>query len=318
MQQKLRKGFPEKIEVSDFHKPVLLQEILDFLKVSKGKKYIDATLGGGGHTWEILKHGGIVLGIDHDQDAISHVEGEIKNSQFRLGEDLIIVKGNFRDIDEIAHLKGFENISGILFDLGVSSHQIGMGERGFSFQKDAVLDMRMDKELGVTAADLLNVLSKKELYELFTKFGEEPRARAISNIIVESRRVRPIKTTEDLVGIIAKGYGRTIESLSPAHRANLAKRVFQALRIVVNDEINNLQKALEKAPGLLEKGGKIAIISFHSLEDRIVKKTFEDWEEEGKGVILTKKPVLPTTSESLENRRARSAKLRVFEIKKYE
>ncbi len=299
----------------EYHKSVLLQEIVDFLAVSSGKLYIDATLGGGGHTLAILKHGGLVLGIDQDKDAVEYVRENLK-AQISSGK-LKIAQGNFRDIDKIAHSNGFGPpagfVAGILFDLGVSTHQIESPERGFSFMQEAPLDMRMDKSLTVTAADLINGLSKNELYELFTKFGEEFRARAISNIITGSRRISLVQTTEDLVALIARANGMNIKNLRPIERANISKRVFQALRIVVNDEFNSLKEALDKSYELLFPGGRLVVISFHSLEDRIVKEKFVSFKESKMGSILTKSPITPAFLEIEENRRARSAKLRVFE-----
>ncbi|MDP2649281.1 MAG: 16S rRNA (cytosine(1402)-N(4))-methyltransferase RsmH [bacterium] len=285
-----------------FHKSVLLKEVIDYLDVKKGKKYIDSTLGGGGHTLEVLERGGIVLGVDQDQEAIDHIE---KNFKFQISNfKLTIVRGNFRDIDKIAHLKGFDKVSGIIFDLGLSSHQIETSARGFSFLTEAPLDMRMDKSLEVRARDLINALTEKELYELFTKLGEEYNARAISSAISRARRIKPIETTTELANII-KSVGRH-EKIHPA------TKVFQALRIAINDELNNLRESLPRAVGLLDKGGVLAIISFHSLEDRIVKNTFLEFSKEGIGTILTKRPVEPNFEEIKENKRSRSAKLRIF------
>ena len=296
--------------MNNFHTPVLLKEVIEYLEVQLGKKYIDATMGGGGHGFEILKLGGKVLGIDCDQEAIDYVKEKLKDqsSKIKANKDLILVKGNFRDIDEIARLNGFEKVSGILFDLGVSSYQLETPGRGFSFQKEGPLDMRMDKDLGVRAADLINALSKKELYELFTKMGEERNAWAISSSIVRARRVKKIETTRELASIIEKIGGAT----SAFAKASADKRVFQALRIAVNDELSSLQEALLKTIDLLDKNGRIAVISFHSLEDRIVKDSFKKFQKQGLGTILTKKPIIAGNSEVQGNIRARSAKLRVF------
>ncbi len=289
--------------MNTFHTSVLLQETIDLLSVQTGRKYIDATLGGGGHSFEILRRGGKVLGIDADQEAIDFVKDEFKNEK----DEFVIVKGNFRDIDGIAREHGFENIAGILFDLGVSSHQFDDPGRGFSFQREGPLDMRMDRELKVKAADLINILTKGELHALFTKLGEERFANTIINSIIRARRVSPIKTTVELSKIINK--------VVPARKAtiNPATRIFQALRIAVNDELNNLKETLPKAVALLGKKGRIAVISFHSLEDRIVKNQFREWEGSGMGRVITQKPVIPSPSEIEKNKRSRSAKLRVFE-----
>src|SRR3989338_69188 len=235
--------------MNNFHVSVLLKEAIDYLNVEKNNKYIDATLGGSGHSFEILKHGGIVLGIDADSDAIKFVSRrwKIESRKWNIDEEnLKIVQGNFRDIDEIARLNNFENVDGIIFDLGVSSYQIDTKDRGFSFQKTGPLDMRMDKNLSVKAADLINILTKGELYELFTKLGEEHSALAISDNIVRARRVKPIKTTEDLVSVIAQALGFEKGRISDKMKSKIASKVFQALRIAVNDELNSLREALPK------------------------------------------------------------------------
>ncbi len=284
--------------MSNFHKSVLLQEAIDGLNVKAREKYIDATLGGGGHAGEILKHGGIVLGLDVDEDALAYVN---KNFKFQISNfKLTLAKGNFRDIDKIARLNNFEKVAGIIFDLGVSSHQIDTSSRGFSFQNEGPLDMRMDRDLGVRALDLIKILTKGELYEIFTKFGEETHAWEISSAIVRTRSIKPIETTADLAKIVFKIEGQS-------------KKVFQALRIVVNDELNAITEALPKALGLLEQNGRLCVISFHSLEDRIVKNKFLEFEENKMGKIITKKPIVPTKVEIEKNKRARSAKLRIFE-----
>ncbi|MDP2637873.1 MAG: 16S rRNA (cytosine(1402)-N(4))-methyltransferase RsmH [Candidatus Levybacteria bacterium] len=304
--------------MSNYHKSVLLQKTIDGLRVKKDGKYIDATLGGGGHTKQILELGGVVLGIDADQDSIDHVrELKIKNSKLKIWERLRIIRGNFRDIDKIAHSNSFNNIAGIIFDLGVSSHQIDSSRRGFSFQSEGPLDMRMDQELGVTARDLIKILTKEELCEIFTKYGEESRAWIISDAIVKARNIKPIETTGELARVIENGLKRKGMSagFSPASQS---KKVFQALRIIVNDELNAIGEALPKAVDLLEENGRLCVISFHSLEDRIVKNKFIEFEEKSLGEIITEKPMVPSEKEIEENNRARSAKLRIFERKHYD
>lgn len=296
--------------MNNFHTPVLLKETIDLLQVKKGEKYIDSTFGGGGHTAEILKRGGIVLGIDVDQDAIDYVN---KNYKLQITNNkLKIAKGNFRNLKEIAHLNNFDKVKGIIFDLGVSSHQLEEGERGFSFSKSGPLDMRMDKTLEVKASDLINILTKGEIYEIFIKLGEEHRARAISDGIVRARGISPIKTTEDLSKVIQEALGIKGE-ISEFTKAKINKRVFQALRIAVNDELGSIKEALPQSLDILESGGRVAVISFHSLEDRIVKQSFKDFELNNKGKIITKKPVIAGNEEINSNPRARSSKLRVFE-----
>ena len=293
--------------MDSYHKPVLLKEIIEALRVETGKKYIDATLGGGGHAAEILKRGGLVLGIDADEEAIRHVEENIK-----YRENLILVKENFKNINQIAREKNFDKVSGIIFDLGLSSHQVDSVQRGFSYQRNAPLDMRMDESLKVKASDLVNVLTKGELYELFTKLGEERNARAISSNIARARRIKPIETTEELSLIVQEAYGMG-KNISPKDKALTNKRVYQALRIAVNDELNNLKDALPKSLELLESEGRLAVITFHSLEDRIVKDAFNCFAEKELGINITKKPITPDFNEMMANRRSKSAKLRVFE-----
>lgn len=299
-----------------FHKSVLLKESLGFLQVKKGKKYIDGTLGGGGHTFEILKLGGKVLGIDLDQDAIDFVSKKWKEKQKELKVDkknLIIINGNFKDIGEIARINNFSNVDGIILDLGVSSHQIDEAERGFSFLRSGPLDMRMDRKSNTRAMDLVNVLAKGELYDIFSRLGQERRARSISDGIVGARRVKAIETTDDLVEVIREAYGIRKKTLLPFERTLISQKVFQALRILVNNELESLENALPKAIDLLSENGRLLVISFHSLEDRIVKKSFIEHEKKGKGLMITKKPILPSREETENNRRSKSAKLRVFE-----
>jgi len=297
--------------MNNFHTPVLLKEVIELLQVNPGEKFIDTTIGGGGHTKEILSRGGIVLGIDLDQEALDYVE---KNFKFQISNfKLTLARGNFKDLDEIARLKNFTKVKGILFDLGVSSHQIDTPQRGFSFLREGPLDMRMDKNSSVTAEALVNLLQKGELYELFSKLGEKRRAFAISKGIISARRIKAIKTTESLARVVEKAYGIRKHKASDFTKNLVNQKVFQALRIAVNDELENIKKAMPKALNLLERKGKIAVISFHSLEDGIVKKAFKEFEEKNMGKIITKKPVIATEEEIRQNKRARSAKLRVFE-----
>lgn len=296
--------------MNDFHKSVLLKEVIDYLKVQKDAKYIDVTLGGGGHTSEIIKAGGNVLGIDLDKDALSFVSGKLKDDIER--KKLIISKGNFADIDEIARLNKFEKVNGIIFDLGVSSYQINTSSRGFSFLKEGPLDMRMDTNSPIKAETLVNLLQKGELNEIFNKYGQEHRFRSVSEGIVSARRVGAIKTTGDLTRIVQKAYGIKGE-ITDFTKNKINQKVFQALRIAVNEELTSLEKALPKAVLLLKKGGRLEVISFHSLEDRIVKNMFKGFEKENLGKIITKKPIVPSAEEILDNPRSKSSKLRVFE-----
>lgn len=295
---------------TDYHTPVLLSEITDCLQVKTGKKYIDATLGGGGHTEGLLKRGAKVLGIDMDGDAIRYV-----TKKFGKNNNLTVYRGNFKNIEEIAHLKEFIGVDGIIFDLGVSSYQIDTPSRGFSFLRQGPLDMRMDQSLDVKAKDLVNVLTKGELYELFNKLGQEHRARSISDVIVRTRRVKRIETIKDLGDAIKEAYGIRDTEIADFKKNELFKRVFQALRIAVNNELENIEEALPGAIKVLNRNGRIAVISFHSLEDKIVKDAFKKFEDENMGIIITKKPILPSEKEQRDNPRSRSAKLRVFEKK---
>lgn len=283
---------------------MLLRETIDLLNIKKGKKYIDATLGGGGHTSEILKRGGIVLGLDQDQEAIEKL-GKKFEEEIKQGR-LIVMTGNFMNIGNIARENGFEKVDGILFDLGMSSDQFESG-RGFSFMKNDPLDMRMDQTLGVTAADLINALSHKELSGLFFRFAQAERSREIAAAIVESRKLHPIKTTEELVEII-----KSVPAFRRQSDLHPATKVFMALRIAVNNEQENLEMALPQAAGLLETGGRVAVISFHQGEDRIVKQFLRNGQKLGIKEI-NRKPITASAAEVELNSRSRSAGLRVGE-----
>jgi 16S rRNA (cytosine1402-N4)-methyltransferase len=293
--------------MNNFHIPVLLKETIELLQIKKGDKLIDATIGGGGHTEKFLNIGASVLGIDWDDDSIAFTK-----EKFAKEKNLVLAKGNFKDIDEIARLNNFTRVNGVLFDLGTSSHQIDTPERGFSFSKDGPLDMRMDKGSPVTAETLLNLLGKGELNEIFSKLGQEHRSFTISNSIIRARRIKAIKTTRELGVLIEKAYGIQGEA-SDFLKNQLDKKVFQALRIAVNNELENISQALPKAYYLLEEKGRIALITFHSLEDAVVKNTFKEFERKKMGRIITKKPIGPSREEEVKNSRAKSAKLRVFE-----
>ncbi|MBP9815454.1 MAG: 16S rRNA (cytosine(1402)-N(4))-methyltransferase RsmH [Candidatus Levybacteria bacterium] len=286
------------------HIPVLTSQVINSLVPVSDGKYIDATLGGGGHAEEIVKNGGTVLGIDQDLDAVEFV----KKSKQHLIETrkLFVFKGNFRDIKLIATENGFGKIHGVLFDLGVSSHQLDDGSRGFSLKKNAVLDMRMDEGTQLLARDIVNTYSKEELADIFLRYGEEENANKIAQEIVDVRHNSKIETTHDLAAIVNNVVAR-------GRKIHPATRIFQALRIEVNEELTSLQKGINDAFELLLPGGKILVISFHSLEDRIIKRTFSEWEANGRGTIKTKKPISADYKEVEKNPRARSAKLRVFE-----
>lgn len=269
--------------MSDYHKPVLLQSSLHYLGVIPGKKYIDATLGGGGHTQAILEAGGVVLGLDQDPDAIAACPDLDRLTKAQI---------NFVHLQETAKSHGFMPVAGVLFDLGVSSHQFDTAERGFSFAREAALDMRMG-ESAITAADIVNTWPATQLAKVFSEFGEIPAAKSLAHKIVDSR---PIETTTQLAKIAG----------------TWTRQAFQALRITVNDELGALETALDQALTVLEPGGTVVIISFHSLEDRIVKDKFLTWQQAGLGRIETAKPVVADENELADNSRSQSAKLRAF------
>lgn len=287
------------------HKPVLLKEVIEYLKPQRGDNFIDATIGFGGHSLEILKRvqpEGKVLGIDLNKEALKILE-ETKQP------GLILRQGNYVDLKKIVEREKFCPVQGILFDLGVSSWSLEKSGKGFSFQRDEPLDMRTDEDNRLTAAEIVNSWTEKELTGIFWNYGEERYGRRIAENIVQTRNFRRIKTTKELVGIIY--------AAAPApyrrKRIHFATKVFQALRIAVNGELDNLKNALPQALEVLENQGRLAAISFHSLEDRIVKNFFREKAKENYLKILTKKPVRPSAEEIKINRRSRSAKLRVAE-----
>lgn len=290
----------------DYHNPVLLAETIKALDVVVGQWYLDCTLGDGGLSLEILRLGGKIVGLDVDPEAIGRARKRLQDLGYNEQSDFVLVRSNFRDIDNLIAQTEAQKFKGVIFDLGVSSLQLNSPQKGFSFEKTGPLDMRMDPDLEVRAIDLLHALSRKELDELFTKFGEEKLAGPIASVVVSSRSL--IRTTEDLANLIAGVY-RKYNTRGKIHPAT---RVFQALRIAVNDELGSLQEALEKVLGVTDKNGNIVVISFHSLEDRIIKLNFRKWQESGLGQIVTKKPITPSVEEIMKNPRARSAKMRVF------
>lgn len=298
------------VYTDSFHIPVLLTQIIKYLNIEEGKKYIDATLGGGGYTFEIVKRGGVVLAIDVDQEAIEHVKEKlkVKSEKSTVGKDIFLAQGNFANLKKIARRYDFDRVEGIIFDLGLSSYQLLKSGRGFSYQRDEPLDMRIGKTEGKTAADILNSYSEQDLYELFAKYSEEINSRAIAQAISRTRSLKkPIKRTRQLVAIIDDVLGKSRD------RIKVLSRVFQALRIEVNNELTNLRKAIYQTVSLLSISGRLCIISYHSLEDRIVKSKFSQFKEEKRIKILTKKPIRPEFIERKANPRSRSAKLRVAE-----
>lgn len=283
-----------------YHTPVLLQEVINILDPRPGKFFIDATVGGGGHTLELLRMGARVLAIDRDPEAIEYIK-----KKFPIGEGLRLVRANFSHIKKTAEEAGFSAVDGILFDLGVSSHQFEKAERGFSFMRSGPLDMRMDPDISIRALDLINNLDERRLYEIFKTYGQEKLSRSIARAICSARQVEAIETTDKLAGIIEEAVRRG--GRGGLLKIHPATKVFQALRIVVNSELLNLEDALPQTVDILKIGGRLAVISFHSLEDKIVKRFFK---QEKRLQVLTQKPIGPTIDEILVNPRARSAKLR--------
>ncbi|TAN58198.1 16S rRNA (cytosine(1402)-N(4))-methyltransferase RsmH [Patescibacteria group bacterium] len=291
------------------HIPVLAKEAIELLNLKSGDNAIDCTLGGGGHSRMILentKPKGKILGIDIDPTKLDDLQKEFDKN---FPNKAKFVHGNFRDLEKIAHDFGFLKAKAILIDLGFSSFQIEDPNRGLSFQdEEAPLDMRLDQSKGETAADLLNSSKEEEISKKIWEYGQERFARAIAKQIIKRRKNNPYIKTKDLILTVLPFYKKFEYS-----RRHPATRVFQAMRIWVNDELGSLESVIPQAIEILEPEGRLAIISFHSLEDRIVKWRFRDFAKRGKAKIITKKPIVPSEEEISSNPRARSAKLRVIE-----
>ena len=327
------------------HTPVLLQEIIWYLDIKSGGKYIDATVGAGGHARAILENGGEVLGIDRDETVISELEGDTKfsNSKFQA------VHGSFADLKKIAGENKFDHVSGILFDLGMGSHQLDDAQRGFTFQKDGPLDMRYDQRVilkgarasdrisrdyiasfqnnkgEITAADILNNCPETDLIRIFKSFGEEKQfAKRIACSIISQRKKLEITRTSELYDLIKA----SLPARSRFRAGKVARRIFQSLRIAVNQELEIIEKALPQAVDLLEAGGRLVVISFHSLEDRIIKNFLNEeaaacicppevpicrCDKKSRITILTPKPIIASEEEARINPRSKSAKLRAAE-----
>jgi 16S rRNA (cytosine1402-N4)-methyltransferase len=300
-----------------YHAPVMSQEVLEAYAPAEGRLVVDCTLGGGGHSELLLEAGASVIGIDQDPEAIAFASNRLA----RFGDRFRAVRANFSQVGQVLGGFGLASADGFLLDLGVSSHQLDTPERGFSFRFDGPLDMRMSPELTVTAADWVNTASSEQLERMFREYGEEPQARRIARGLVKERAVRPFRTTLDL----AEGVERVVPRRGRTHPAT---QVFQALRIAVNRELEVLEQTLAQLGGLLAEGGRLAIITFHSLEDRIVKQVFQrcstptidrpEWPAPRRNPDciyrkLTGKPVVAGAAEQRSNPRSRSAKLRVVE-----
>lgn len=289
----------------DIHRPVLLDETISMLGVVANGCYMDGTLGLGGHTCEILRKsdpGGRVIAFEWDEQAIDQSRKNIGDFQHRL----TVVRRNFSEIEVGLAEAGCERVDGILIDIGLSSLQLDIGRRGFSFQKDEQLDMRMDQRREKTAEEIVNTASAKELADIFFYYGEEKQSRRIADLIVEERKQTSIKTSGQLANLV----GRAIPRRFHPPRRHVATKVFQALRIAVNEELSNLAAILDKAADHLIPGGRFCVISFHSLEDRMVKRKFV---KNDKFTVITRKPIVPTDQEVRINPRSRSARLRVAE-----
>lgn len=305
------------------HETVLLEETIDNLNINPKGIYVDGTLGGGGHSELIcskLSEEGLLIGIDQDQEALAHARERLKKHSNRFE----FVNSNFSNIKEVLAKLGIEKINGIVLDLGVSSYQLDNKERGFSYMQDAKLDMRMDRNRSLTAEEVVNEYSEKELQKIIKLYGEEKWASRIAKYIVLERKEKEIKTTGDLVEIIKKAIPAGARRNGP----HPAKRTFQAIRIEVNNELGILEQTVKDVSEVLDEGGRICIITFHSLEDRIIKNVYKELatgcicppelpicrcDNEPILKIITRKPVYPSDVEIEVNPRARSAKLRVAE-----
>lgn len=305
------------------HKSVLLEETIDSLAIRPDGVYVDGTLGGGGHALEVcrrLGEKGRLIGIDQDADAIRAATERLLPFQ----ENVTIVRNNYENIAEVLAELGIEKVDGIYLDLGVSSYQLDTAERGFTYREDAPLDMRMDQRNSQTAADIVNTYSESDLYRIIRDYGEDRFAKNIAKHIVRNRQDKPFETTGELIETIKAAIPAKIRATG----GHPAKRTFQAIRIELNHELDVLNRSIDTMIDLLNPGGRLSIITFHSLEDRIVKTRFRTNEnpcicppgfpvcmcgKKSKGVVVTRKPIVPTEDEIENNKRAKSSKLRVFE-----
>lgn len=303
-----------------YHKAVLYDEVIENIIVDKDAIYLDCTLGGGGHSMGILENStknSKLIAIDQDQNAIDYVNSNINGYEDKIK----IFRNNFQNMDTVIYLAGYEKVNRILMDIGVSSKQLDDMSRGFSYKYEAKLDMRMDTSKKLSAYEVINEFSEKELADIIYKYGEEPKARKIASYIVRTRETKNIETTTELANIVIKAIGKKMKK-------HPAKRTFQAIRIYVNNELEVLEKAIDKAINLLNNNGRLLIITFHSLEDRIVKEKFRYYEnpcscpkdipicvcnKKSYGRILNKKAIVANSDELDENNRSHSAKLRIFE-----
>ena len=306
------------------HKSVLLDETIESLDIKPDGIYVDGTLGGGGHASEVCRRlgdKGRFIGIDQDADAIAAASERLKE----FGDKVTIVRSNYENVDEVLKELGISQVDGIYLDLGVSSYQLDTAERGFTYREDdAPLDMRMDQRNEMTAKDIVNTYSESELFHIIKNYGEDRFAKNIAKHIVRARQEKEIETTGELIEIIKAAIPAKVRATG----GHPAKRTFQAIRIELNKELEVLENSIDKMTDLLAPGGRLSIITFHSLEDRIVKNRFRINEnpctcppdfpvcmcgKKSKGRVVTCKPILPSEEELSENKRSKSAKLRVFE-----
>ncbi|VWL85433.1 16S rRNA (cytosine(1402)-N(4))-methyltransferase RsmH [Oceanivirga miroungae] len=303
-----------------YHKPVLYDEVIEYMINDKYRIYLDCTLGGGGHARGILENSNNnskLIGIDQDINAINYVSESLKSYSDRL----MIFKNNFENMKTVVYMAAYDKVDAILMDIGVSSEQLDNKERGFSYKYDAKLDMRMDTNQELSAYEVVNEYSEKEIADILYKFGEEPKSKKIAYNIVKKRQEKKIETTLELSEIVIRAIGKSMKK-------HPAKRTFQALRIYVNRELEVLEKAIDEAVDILNPGGRLLIITFHSLEDKMVKRKFRELEDpctcskdipicicnkKPLGKVITRKVVMAKENELQANNRSHSAKLRVFE-----
>ncbi len=289
------------------HQPVMLNEVISSLNLKPGHIVLDCTVGGGGHSKEILSRimpAGLLIGLDADETAIKRASLNLKEYEGRFR----LINDNFRNLDQILLKENIKSLNAVLLDVGVSSFQLDDKDRGFSLKEDAPLDMRMDRRLELNARDIVNKYKETDLSDIIYKYGEERFARKIARRIAEARSRKPIETTMELAAIVRRASGG-----GKHFRIDPATRTFQAIRIAVNDELGALEEGLKKAVSWLDLGARIAVITFHSLEDRIVKRLFRGYAELGVLKIITKKPMIPSQKEIAVNPRSRSGHLRVAE-----
>ncbi|MDO9573084.1 MAG: 16S rRNA (cytosine(1402)-N(4))-methyltransferase RsmH [Candidatus Omnitrophota bacterium] len=293
-----------------FHIPAMLHEVIDYLALVPGQVIVDATIGTGGHSFEILKSispGGKLIGIDRDEDSLNVCRQRLSD----FNSSLELVHANFVDLDQVLAKLGVDKIDGIIFDLGISTFQLKNAQRGFSFQEEGPLDMRLDKDSYISAYDLMNNLNESEISGILWNFGQERWHNRIARLLIQERAIQPIATTRQLADLVVRAIPHRYRKSH--YRIHPATRTFQAVRIAVNRELEIIESAIKKAVAILKTQARICVISFHSLEDRAVKQTFRQLKAEGLINIITPKPLTPLFSEIEANPSSRSSKFRVAE-----